>query len=153
MIKVAESAAEAKREGRHDSKMFNVLISDRRIKTASKFKVAEIPHPFTSREEYEQSMRVSFLPRTCHNLILTLPRTCHNLILTLPRTCHNINANLHPEPVTISTLTYISKVPIGDEWNASHVVQKNTKPEILKRAGRIIETPKLSQKKQRVFKP
>jgi U3 small nucleolar RNA-associated protein 14 len=34
------------------------MISDRRIKTASKYKISEVPHPFTSREEYEQSLRL-----------------------------------------------------------------------------------------------
>ena len=37
----------------------------------------------------------------------------------------------------------------ADEWNASHVVQKNTKPEVIKRAGRIIEPPSLVIKKQK----
>ena len=30
-----------------------------------------------------------------------------------------------------------------EEWNASHVVRKNTKPEVMLRAGRIIEPIKL----------
>ena len=33
------------------------------------------------------------------------------------------------------------------EWNASHVVRSNTKPEILTRAGRIIEPVKLDKKR------
>ena len=74
--------------------MMNVMLSDRRIKTASKFKISEVPHPFTTREEYEQSLRV----------------------------------------------------PVGDEWNVAHVVKKNTKPEIILRAGRIIEPISLPKK-------
>ena len=35
-----------------------------------------------------------------------------------------------------------------DEWNASHVVRTNTKPEILIRPGRVIETIKLEKKRK-----
>jgi U3 small nucleolar RNA-associated protein 14 len=58
MIKRVEAESAEKRSLRKDSKIYNVMISDRRIKSASKFKIAEIPHPFTSREEYEQSLRL-----------------------------------------------------------------------------------------------
>lgn len=44
--------------GRADSKMSAVMISNRRIKTASKYKITEIPHPFTSLEEYERSLQM-----------------------------------------------------------------------------------------------
>ncbi len=37
-------------------------------------------------------------------------------------------------------------IAIG-EWNASHVVRSNTKPEVLTRAGRIIEPIKLNKKR------
>jgi hypothetical protein len=36
----------------------NVLISEKRIKTAAKYKIADIPHPFTTREEYERSLQM-----------------------------------------------------------------------------------------------
>jgi U3 small nucleolar RNA-associated protein 14 len=65
------------------------------VKTASKYKVGEIPHPFTTREEYERSLQM----------------------------------------------------PLGEEWNASHIVAKNTAPEIKLRAGRILEPVKLSKKR------
>jgi U3 small nucleolar RNA-associated protein 14 len=48
----------AKVMGRSDAKMSNVMISNRRIKTASKYKITEIPHPFTSVEEYERSLQM-----------------------------------------------------------------------------------------------
>lgn len=44
--------------GRADHKMAGVMISNRRVKTASKYKIAEIPHPFTSVEEYERSLQM-----------------------------------------------------------------------------------------------
>ena len=69
-------------------------LSDRRVKTAGKYKITGVPHPFTSREEYEQSLRM----------------------------------------------------PVGEEWNASHVVRANTKPEIMLRAGRVVEPLKLSKR-------
>ena len=40
----------------------NVIISDRRIKTSAKFKISEIPHPFTSIAEYEQSLQAPIGP-------------------------------------------------------------------------------------------
>ncbi len=47
-----------KRSLRKDGKIFNVMISDRRVKANSKFKIAEVPHPFTTREEYERSIQM-----------------------------------------------------------------------------------------------
>lgn len=91
LVKAAESEADEKRQKRKDVKQPNVIISDRRVKTASKFKIADVPHPFTTREEYERSLAM----------------------------------------------------PIGNEFNASHVVKAYTKPEILLRAGRVIEPAKL----------
>lgn len=44
--------------GRADHKMSSVMISNRRVKTASKYKISEIPHPFTSIEEYERSLQM-----------------------------------------------------------------------------------------------
>jgi len=87
---------EEKRGQRKDSKLKNVMISDKRIKTAAKYKIADFPHPFTSSEEYERSLQV----------------------------------------------------PLGPEWNASHVVRKNAAPEILLRPGRIVEPIKLDKKRK-----
>jgi len=98
LIKVQEEAADAKRKQRSDIKnkqLSNVMLSDRRIKTASKYKIEDIPHPFTTREEYERSLQM----------------------------------------------------PIGEEWNATNVVRQNTKPEIMMRAGRLIEPAKLEKKR------
>jgi hypothetical protein len=44
--------------GRADHKMAGVMISNRRVKTASKYKITELPHPFTSVEEYERSLQM-----------------------------------------------------------------------------------------------
>jgi U3 small nucleolar RNA-associated protein 14 len=42
---------------REDEKKPNVIISERRIKSlANSYMVAQIPHPYTSREEYERAM-------------------------------------------------------------------------------------------------
>jgi len=80
---------------RSDAKQAGVMISQRRIKTAAKFKISEIPHPFTTVEEYERSLQM----------------------------------------------------PLGDEWNSSDVVKRNTQPEVKTRAGRIIEPVKLAKKR------
>lgn len=84
-----------KRVARKDGQVYNVMISDRRVKANSKYKLAAVPHPFTSREEYERSIQM----------------------------------------------------PLGEEWNASHIVRRNTKPEIMLRAGRIVAPIKLSKDK------
>jgi len=97
LVAQAEVEAEEKKKGRSDTKTPNVMMSDRRVKTAAKFKIAEVPHPFTSREEYEKSL----------------------------------------------------VMPIGDEWNASHVVRQNTKPDIFLRAGRVVEPLKLSKNREK----
>ena len=41
-----------------DKKLMRVMISERRIKTASKYKIDHIPHPFRTREEYEKSLQM-----------------------------------------------------------------------------------------------
>ena len=97
LMKAAEDDAELKRKNRADAKMSNIVLSDRRIKTSSKFKIAEIPHPFTSQAEYEKSLTM----------------------------------------------------PIGEEWNASHVVRQNTKPDIFMRAGRVVEPIKLAKNREK----
>lgn len=58
LLKKVEEETEEKKKGRRDTKRPNVMISDRRIKGAAKFKISAIPHPFTSREEYERSMQM-----------------------------------------------------------------------------------------------
>ena len=104
MAKV-EKESEEKRANRKDKKMPNVIISEKHLKGTMKYKIDKLPHPFKTREEYEQSIRM----------------------------------------------------PLGDEWNTSHVVMKYTKPEVITRAGRIIEAAKLPNKKpkadNRIFKP
>jgi U3 small nucleolar RNA-associated protein 14 len=84
-----------KRVSRKDGQVFNVMISDKRVKANAKYKLTTVPHPFTSREEYERSIQM----------------------------------------------------PLGEEWNASHIVRRNTKPEIMLRAGRVIAPIKLSKDK------
>ncbi len=54
----AENSKKAANRKDSMAKMMNVVISERRIKTASKFMVADIPHPFTTREEYERSLQM-----------------------------------------------------------------------------------------------
>jgi U3 small nucleolar RNA-associated protein 14 len=53
-----ETENELKRKERKDAKKANVIISERRIKGFSKYKINEIPFPFTSREEYERSLQL-----------------------------------------------------------------------------------------------
>lgn len=61
LLKISEAEADEKRKQRADVKnknLYNVMISDRRVKTAAKYKIDEIPHPFTTREEYERSLQM-----------------------------------------------------------------------------------------------
>ena len=44
--------------GRSDAKMHTVMISNRRVKTAAKYKITEIPRPYTTVEEYERSLQM-----------------------------------------------------------------------------------------------
>lgn len=73
LLQQAEAESEALRKNRADSgqKLFNVMISERRVKSASKYKIDSIPHPFTSREEYERSIQMpvggtAFTPTYMH---------------------------------------------------------------------------------------
>jgi len=93
LLKSLEEKNAEMRAGRKDGTLANVMLSEKRVKTSAKYKIADIPHPFKTREEYERSIQM----------------------------------------------------PMGDEWNAAHVVRKNTKPEIMLRAGRIIEPIKLAK--------
>lgn len=58
VLKRVQEDAAAKKASRKDFKMFNVMLSEERLKAASKFKIAKVPHPFTSREEYERSLQM-----------------------------------------------------------------------------------------------
>eukprot|EP00981_Chlorochromonas_danica_P015793 scaffold14461_cov250-Ochromonas_danica.AAC.3 len=49
---------ECKRMDRKDYKKQQVILSERRSKSAAKYKLAEVPYPFTSREEYERSLQM-----------------------------------------------------------------------------------------------
>lgn len=49
---------ETLRLNRADANLKNVTISEKRIKNAAKYKVAAVPYPFSSREEYERSLQM-----------------------------------------------------------------------------------------------
>lgn len=57
-LKKIDAAEEQAKGNRADRKMANVVLSERRIKTAAKFVIDTVPHPFTSREEYERSLQM-----------------------------------------------------------------------------------------------
>ena len=95
LITKIQTEHDSKVISRSDSKMSNVMLSERRVKAASKYKISAVPHPFTTREEYERSLQT----------------------------------------------------PIGDLWNSSDVVRKNTRPEVKVRPGRIVEPIKLPKKR------
>lgn len=75
------------RRKRKDDKKKRVIINEKRVKRTAQFQLAEIPYPFTSREQYEKAMAGS----------------------------------------------------IGAEWNVSGAVKDMTRPEVLTRAGKIIQ--------------
>ena len=58
MLSKVQTENSQKKALRKDTKMLNVHISERRVKTASKYKIADLPHPFTSWEQYEKSMQM-----------------------------------------------------------------------------------------------
>lgn len=64
------------RAGRTDGALANVILSEKRIKTTAKYKLADVPHPFKTREEYERSLQ---MPVGSKFHLLTVP-----LILTPP---------------------------------------------------------------------
>jgi U3 small nucleolar RNA-associated protein 14 len=73
---------------RDDAKKPNVILAEKRVKkTADGFMVAQIPHPFTSREEYERAMAGG----------------------------------------------------VGREWNVTNSFKDMTRPEIMTRAGKVIQ--------------
>jgi U3 small nucleolar RNA-associated protein 14 len=118
------------RAGRSDSSLANVILSEKRIKTTAKYKLSEIPHPFTSREEYERSLQMPIGSQ------FTLPPVSS---LSSPLTlCLSLSLSLSP-PILICPV---------DEWNTEQIVRKNTKPEILLRVGRVIEPIKLPKQRK-----
>lgn len=66
-----EKKAELK-AGRKDSALANVILSEKRIKTTAKYKLSDIPHPFTSREEYERSLQMPVGSMLLISLLLIL---------------------------------------------------------------------------------
>jgi U3 small nucleolar RNA-associated protein 14 len=56
MITKIHTEHEQKKSLRLDTKKPNVIISEERLKNEAKYKIGEIPHPFTTREEYENSL-------------------------------------------------------------------------------------------------
>eukprot|EP00742_Colponemidia_sp_Colp-10_P011047 GILJ01012217.1.p1 GENE.GILJ01012217.1~~GILJ01012217.1.p1 ORF type:complete len:905 (-),score=233.95 GILJ01012217.1:34-2550(-) len=45
------------KEKRKDAKLKKVIITEKRDKKAAKYQVVDVPYPFTSKEQYEQSLR------------------------------------------------------------------------------------------------
>lgn len=94
MLKV-QKENDVQRLQRKDFHKQTVILSERRSKAAAKYKVVDVPYPFTCREDYERSLQM----------------------------------------------------PLGEEWNAMHVVSKMTEPEVKTRSGRIIEPIALAKGK------
>lgn len=74
-LKIVEEETVLLKKVRKDTKIPNVIISDRRVRTAAKYKIAELPHPFKSREEYERSMQMSLGGKLCINLSSTFSQS------------------------------------------------------------------------------
>ncbi len=92
LIKQHEADADLKRNERTDVKnkqMFNVMLSDRRIKTASKYKIDEIPHPFTTREEYERSLQMPLGGMEASYFIYFM----NLLVINCPCECRGVECN------------------------------------------------------------
>jgi U3 small nucleolar RNA-associated protein 14 len=85
----AKASALAKRK---DAKMDTVLMNEKKDKKAAKFMCANVPYPFTSREQYEMAMRN----------------------------------------------------PLGSDWNTTKASNALTVPEVMSRAGKIIEPLRLT---------
>lgn len=58
LIMQVQKENETKRLDRKDAKHANVMISERRITNAAKYKISEVPYPFKTREEYERSLQM-----------------------------------------------------------------------------------------------
>ena len=54
--RLAPPEKKIKRRKRKDDGKKNVIINAKRIKKTAKFQLQNIPHPFTSREQYERAM-------------------------------------------------------------------------------------------------
>ena len=69
LITKIQQENQVKKLDRKDAKKSNVIISEKRVKSFAKYKVDEIPFPFTSREEYERSLQ---LPLGGENTVVNL---------------------------------------------------------------------------------
>lgn len=57
-VEAAQAEKEDKlKKARKDDRLPRVMINDKRQKRSAKYMVAEVPYPFTSREQYERSLR------------------------------------------------------------------------------------------------
>jgi U3 small nucleolar RNA-associated protein 14 len=54
--KLAAPEKKIKRRKRQDNGNKNVIINAKRVKKTAKFQLENIPHPFSSREQYERAM-------------------------------------------------------------------------------------------------
>ncbi|CAN0431299.1 unnamed protein product, partial [Ectocarpus sp. 12 AP-2014] len=48
---------EAIKKARKDDRLPKVVLNEKRQKRSAKYMVSEVPYPFTSREQYERSLR------------------------------------------------------------------------------------------------
>lgn len=110
---------EIKRLDRKDAKNSNVMISERRIADAAKYKINEVPYPFKSREEYERSLQLPLGGMVILVINIELP---------------------------FSPLMYLFFICFTEEWNASQAVNALTQADVKKRSGRIIEPIKLPKR-------
>ncbi|KAI9906290.1 hypothetical protein PsorP6_016484 [Peronosclerospora sorghi] len=79
---LAERAKAAALGRRRDVKLARVLVNEKKDKRAAKFNVADVPYPFTSREEYHAAMRVPLGSdwNTAHvTNVLTAPKVMKRL--------------------------------------------------------------------------
>eukprot|EP00611_Tribonema_gayanum_P000391 TRINITY_DN10265_c0_g1_i1.p2 TRINITY_DN10265_c0_g1~~TRINITY_DN10265_c0_g1_i1.p2 ORF type:complete len:158 (-),score=23.50 TRINITY_DN10265_c0_g1_i1:168-620(-) len=53
----AKLEAEKAKKARSDASLPTVIINQKRHKASARLKIAQIPYPFTSKEQYERSMR------------------------------------------------------------------------------------------------
>jgi U3 small nucleolar RNA-associated protein 14 len=58
LLQKIQTEHNTKRSQRKDAAKAAVIISEKRTKSFSKYKVNEIPFPFTSREEYDRSLQL-----------------------------------------------------------------------------------------------
>jgi Utp14 protein len=144
LLKKVNEDSENKKRGRKDTKMPNVMISDRRIKTAAKYKISEIPHPFTTREEYERSLQMPLGGETYCGIFSSMLSTC----------LQPFSTPLFPSLLFPAVFFLIYSTPLSStlllpsfaaEWNASNVVKATSVPDILLRAGRIVQPIAMSK--------